>query len=79
MLCWAMSARIYVEKLSATVCNEGLRRAYAGLEISNFFIRQGISLGNNGNQVNFGVQLPHELDINRLQTTYHVRSSSLFI
>jgi hypothetical protein len=42
------------------------RGSYAGLEVNNLFVRQRIGLGNDGNQVDFCVKSPHELDINLL-------------
>ena len=41
---------------------------HPGLELGNLLVGEGICLGNNGNQVHFGVQLTHELDVNWLQT-----------
>ena len=41
---------------------------YPSFELGDLFVRQGIRLGDNGNEVDFGVELPHELDVNRLQS-----------
>lgn len=41
--------------------------AYPGFEFRNLVIRESISLGNNGNEVNFGVESTHKLNIERLQ------------
>lgn len=37
------------------------------LEFDDFLVREGISLGNHGDEVDFGVQLTHEFDINLLE------------
>lgn len=51
--------------------------AYASLEVSNFFVSEGISFRNDGDQIDFRVQLTHELDVNRLQSKKEVLESSL--
>lgn len=38
-----------------------------GLELRDFFIREGIGFGNDGDQVNLCVKLTHELHVNGLQ------------
>jgi hypothetical protein len=43
------------------------KEAYSLLEQGNLLIRQGISLGNDGDQVHFGVQTTHHLDVQGLQ------------
>ncbi len=42
-------------------------QAYSGLEGGNLLIGEGVSLGNDGNQVDLGVQALHDLDVQRLQ------------
>lgn len=54
--------------MSTTDCRQkGETGPYSLLEQSNLLIRQGISLGNDGDQVHFGVQTTHHLDVERLQ------------
>lgn len=40
---------------------------YAGLELGHLLVRKGIGFGDDGNQVDLGVQLTHELNIDRFQ------------
>jgi hypothetical protein len=40
------------------------------LEVGDFFVGQGIRLGNDGNEVDFGVQPTHEFNVNLLQTIH---------
>lgn len=40
---------------------------YAFLEFGDFFICEGIGLGNDGNEVYFRVQSAHELDVELLK------------
>lgn len=40
---------------------------YSLLEKGNLFVGQGISLGNDGNQVDLGVQAAHHLNVQRLE------------
>lgn len=40
---------------------------YSLLEQSHFFVGQGVGLGDDGNQVDLGVQPAHHFDIQRLQ------------
>lgn len=42
--------------------------AYPSLELSNFFVSERVGFGDDGYQVDFCVQLTHELDVNRLET-----------
>lgn len=46
---------------------------YASLEVGDLLICQGVCLGDDGNEVHSGVQLPHELDIDRFQAKESVR------
>jgi hypothetical protein len=43
------------------------RTTYALLESDNLVVCQGISLGNHGYQVNFGMQPAHEFDVDLLK------------
>lgn len=43
------------------------RCTYSGLEVGNLLIGEGIRLGNDGDQVDLGVQASHDLDVQRLQ------------
>lgn len=45
-----------------------LSLSYSGLEVSNFFVSQRVSLGNDGNEVDAGVQSTHEFNVNLLET-----------
>lgn len=45
---------------------------YASLEIRNLLVSESIRLGNDGNQVDFRVQLAHEFNINGLQTAQNM-------
>ncbi len=40
---------------------------YPSLELGNLLIRKGIRLRDDGNQVHSGMQLTHELNVDRLQ------------
>ena len=40
------------------------------LEVGDFFVGQGIRLGDDGNEIDFGVQPTHEFDVNLLQTIH---------
>lgn len=44
-----------------------MENTYSLLEQSNLLIGQGIGLGNDGDQVDLGVQAAHDLDIQRLE------------
>lgn len=41
--------------------------AYPLLVVVNFIVSNGVGLGNDGNQVDFGVELLHNLNVNGLQ------------
>jgi hypothetical protein len=41
-------------------------------EIDNFLVCEGIGFGNDGDKVDFGVEAPHELDINGLEARIRV-------
>lgn len=43
------------------------RAAYALLEADDLLVSQGVGLGNDGDQVNLGVQAAHKLDIDVLE------------
>jgi len=43
------------------------REAYTLLEADNLLIGQGVRLGDDGDQVNLGVQAAHKLDIDLLE------------
>ena len=47
-------------------------RTYARFKFRDLLICQGVCLGDDGNEVNFGVKLLHELDINGLQASERV-------
>lgn len=38
------------------------------LEGNDFFVRESISLGNDGDEVNFGMKSPHKLNIDLFKT-----------
>lgn len=44
-----------------------MRRTYALLEVRNLFISKRVSLGDDGNEVDFGVQSAHHLDVQGLE------------
>ena len=43
------------------------QQTYSGLEGSDLLIGKGISLGNDGDQVNLGVKAAHDLNVERLK------------
>jgi len=43
------------------------RCTYSGLEGSDLLVREGVRLGNDGDQVDLGVEALHDLDVQRLQ------------
>ena len=46
---------------------------YPGFEFRDFVISQSICLGNDGNEVDFGVQPTHKLNVEGLQAIWHFR------
>lgn len=62
MLWWWISARIYHTGVSHNSAS-ALTSTYTLLERRNFFIRKCVGLGNNRNEVDFGVESAHDLDI----------------
>ena len=64
-----MSARIYGNESSIAGTGGRLsKKTHAGLKVSDLLVCESIRLGNDGNEVDFGMQLPHKLDIDRFQT-----------
>lgn len=41
---------------------------HALLEADDLLVRQGVGLGDNGDEIDFGVQALHEFDVNLLET-----------
>ena len=68
MLWWAISARICEIEINHKFhvhCDENC--SYPLFKLDDLFVRHGIGLGNDGNQVNLGVEAAHELNVNLLQ------------
>jgi hypothetical protein len=61
-----MSERICTEEVRSSAV-AGWKLSYTLLELDYFLVGHGVRLGNNGDQVHFGMQASHEFDVNLLQ------------
>jgi len=62
-----MSASTYLGSVVSNMTKKGREAAYSALEVENLLISQGVSLGDDRNQVDFRVKTAHEFDINLLK------------
>ena len=47
-----------------------LSATYASLKVRNFLVGHGVGLCDDGDEVDFQVELPHELNVDLLQTAH---------